>query len=53
MEGGGGGGYRLTRCRQTKYLRAIFNEEASCNDEIESRIGKATRRGGGIEKTSH
>ena len=37
-----------------KYLRAIFNEEASCNDEIENRIGIATRLvGGGIEKTSH
>ena len=28
----------------TKYLGAMFNVEASCDDEIESRIGIATRR---------
>ena len=34
----------------TKYLGAMFNVEASCDDEIESRIGIATRMVGALRR---
>ena len=33
-----------------KYLGAMFNDEASCDDEIENRIGTATRMVGGLRR---
>ena len=34
----------------TKYLGAMFNVEASCDDEIENRIGIATRMVGALRR---
>ena len=34
----------------TKYLGAMFNDEASCDDEIENRIGTATRMVGALRR---
>ena len=34
----------------TKYLGAMFNVEASCDDEIETRIGIATRMVGALRR---
>ncbi len=37
----------------TKYLGAMFNDEASCDDEIENRIETGTRMVRALGKTSH
>ena len=43
-------GVEVEGVQTAKYLVAMFNEEGSCNHEIENRIGAAARMVGGIKK---
>ena len=36
-------GEKIEEVKTMKYLRALFNEEGSCEEEIENRIGAASK----------